>query len=81
MVCTASIGRGLNLETKNLFEPTWISLKRHATTQWFLNSKFDIYTHLGVYSVPACGPNATWYPYNMFPEGTEQQKIWWSREI
>lgn len=26
--------------------------------------KFCIYTHWVVYSVPACGPNATWYAYD-----------------
>ena len=36
------------------------------------DAKFGIYTHWGVYSVPACGPNGTWYPYNMYREGAEQ---------
>lgn len=27
--------------------------------------KFCIYTHCVVYSVPACGPNAAWYAYNI----------------
>ena len=56
----------------NPYEPTWNSLKLHRTPQWFRDAKFGIYTHWGVYSVPACGPNGTWYPYNMYREGTEQ---------
>ena len=54
------------------YEPTWESLRTHATPKWFRDAKFGIYTHWGVYSVPACGPNGTWYPYNMYREGTEQ---------
>ena len=54
------------------YEPHWHSLRNHVTPQWFRDAKFGIYTHWGVYSVPACGPNATWYPYNMYREGTPQ---------
>jgi alpha-L-fucosidase len=52
--------------------PTWRSLRTHPTPQWFKDAKFGIYTHWGVYSVPACGKNGTWYPYNMYREGTPQ---------
>jgi alpha-L-fucosidase len=54
------------------YQPTWDSLRTHPTPQWFKNAKFGIYTHWGVYCVPAKGPNATWYPYNMYREGTAQ---------
>jgi len=54
------------------YSPTWNSLKDHRTPKWFREAKFGIYTHWGVYSVPACGPNGTWYPYNMYREGTPQ---------
>ncbi|MDI7275432.1 MAG: alpha-L-fucosidase [Anaerolineae bacterium] len=54
------------------YEPRWNSLRAHVTPQWFRDAKFGIYTHWGVYAVPACGPNATWYPYNMYREGTPQ---------
>jgi alpha-L-fucosidase len=55
-----------------IYQPTWNSLAQHRTPQWFRDAKFGIYTHWGVYCVPACGPNATWYPYNMYREGTPQ---------
>lgn len=55
-----------------VFAPTWNSLRQHKTPQWFRDVKFGIYTHWGIYSVPARGPNATWYPYNMYIEGTPQ---------
>jgi alpha-L-fucosidase len=54
------------------YQPNWTSLMRHSTPQWFKDAKFGIYTHWGVYCVPAKGPNATWYPYNMYREGTPQ---------
>lgn len=54
------------------YKPTWNSLKQHKTPSWFQNAKFGIYTHWGIYSVPACRPNCTWYPYNMYREGTPQ---------
>ena len=54
------------------YQPTWNSLRKHQTPQWFQDAKFGIYTHWGVYCVPAYGPNATWYPYNMYRPGSGQ---------
>ncbi len=54
------------------YDPAWNSLRRRRTPEWLRDAKFGIYTHWGVYSVPACGPNATWYPYNMYREGNAQ---------
>ena len=48
------------------YEPSWNSLKNIKTPQWLRDGKFGIYTHWGVYSVPAQGPNCTWYAYNIF---------------
>ena len=57
---------------KQVFAANWNSLRNHLTPQWFKDAKFGIYTHWGIYSVPACGPNGTWYPYNMYRKGTPQ---------
>ncbi len=57
---------------KKNYQPTWNSLRTHQIPQWFQDAKFGIYTHWGVYCVPAFGPNATWYPYNMYRPGTGQ---------
>jgi len=48
------------------YEADWVSLNRHTTPQWLRDGKFGIYTHWGVYSVHAMGPNATWYVYNVY---------------
>ncbi len=54
------------------YEANWTSLKQHSTPQWLREDKFGIYTHWGVYSVPACGPNGTWYAHNMYRKGNSQ---------
>jgi len=57
------------------FEPTWSSLQKHQIPEWFLDGKFGIYTHWGVYSVPATGPNGTWYSHFIyFDEHSPQRK-------
>ena len=48
------------------YEPTWESLRCHPTPQWLRDGKFGIYTHWGIYSVPAFGGNATWYSHNLY---------------
>jgi alpha-L-fucosidase len=54
------------------FKPTWNSLGQHTIPEWFKDAKFGIYTHWGGYSVPAKGPNGSWYPHNMYKKDTEQ---------
>ena len=64
---------------KKVYTSTWNSLKTHPTPKWLQDGKFGIYTHWGVYSVPASGhsvnwhpyKNVTWYPYDMYREGTQ----------
>jgi alpha-L-fucosidase len=55
-----------------MFKPDWRSIQHHHAPDWLRDCKFGIYTHWGLYSVPACGPNATWYAYNMYREGSLQ---------
>jgi len=40
---------------------------------WLQEAKFGIYTHWGVYSVHACGPNTTWYSHHLY-RGGEKEK-------
>ena len=53
------------------YKPTWSSLAKHPTPQWFKDEKFGIYTHWGLYSVPAYGANGTWYPNQLYREGSK----------
>ena len=54
------------------YEPNWASLRNHVTPQWLRDDKFGVYTHWGIYSVPACGPNGSWYPHQMYRPGNKQ---------
>ncbi len=38
------------------YKPSWESLDKRPTPAWFEDSKFGIFIHWGVYSVPAWGP-------------------------
>lgn len=46
------------------YEPKWESLDQRPTPEWFLDAKFGVFIHWGVYSVPAwgkVGEYAEWY--------------------
>ena len=57
------------------FQPTWNSLRNLPIPQWLRDGKFGIYTHWGVYSVPAYGENGTWYAHNVYtrPNSAERK--------
>ena len=38
------------------YQPNWESLDRRPTPAWFINAKFGIFIHWGVYSVPSYAP-------------------------
>jgi alpha-L-fucosidase len=46
------------------FGPSWDSLVKYTVPDWYLDGKFGIFIHWGVYSVPAFG--SEWYPRNMY---------------
>ena len=52
------------------YKDTWDSLAKHKTPQWFLDAKFGIFIHWGIYSVPAFG--SEWYSRNMYIEGSPE---------
>ena len=56
---------------KNKFEPTLESLeKANPVPEWFMDAKFGIYFHWGVYSVPAFANE--WYPRTMYIKGSAE---------
>jgi len=61
------MSRGLEEGSKEPFKPTWESLKRYRVPGWYLDAKFGIFIHWGVYSVPAF--QNEWYPRNMYLKG------------
>jgi alpha-L-fucosidase len=54
------------------YEPTWESLTKYQVPEWYLNAKFGIFIHWGVYAVPGFGNE--WYPRQMYREETEEYK-------
>ena len=47
------------------FEPTWDSVRAHyQVPEWFLDAKFGIFLHWGVYAVAA--RQSEWYPRHMY---------------
>lgn len=52
------------------FKPTWESLENFSVPSWYLDGKFGIFIHWGVYSVPAFGNE--WYPRNMYQVGSKE---------
>lgn len=52
------------------YKDTWESLSRYRVPDWYYGSKFGIFIHWGVYSVPAFG--SEWYPRNMYIQGSKE---------
>jgi alpha-L-fucosidase len=54
------------------YAATWESLKNHEVPQWYLDAKFGIFIHWGIYAVPAFGNE--WYPRNMYIQNSPEFK-------
>jgi len=75
LICIVCIKGQAVAQTTNRYKPTWDSLSEYRIPKWFKDGKFGIYTHWGVYSVPAVGPNGTWYSHNVYMyEDSDQRK-------
>ena len=47
------------------YEATWESVAaNYSVPEWFVDAKFGIFMHWGIYSVPAAG--SEWYPKHMY---------------
>ncbi len=75
-VLLAGLGAALAAETQ--YAPNWASLDTRPCPQWYLDAKFGIFIHWGVYSVPAWGAPksyAEWYWNNMANQ--KPDNVWW----
>ncbi len=52
------------------YEPTWESLSQFTVPDWYIDGKFGIFIHWGLYAVPAFSNE--WYPRNMYLQGTKE---------
>lgn len=60
------------------YAPDWESLDQRATPEWFLDAKFGVFIHWGLYSVPGWGAPkqyAEWYGRNMADQKPDNP--WW----
>ena len=55
VILIVSLFLAINLNGQN-YKPNWESLDKRPVPEWFQDSKFGIFIHWGVYSVPAWGP-------------------------
>ena len=69
----AQIG-GLEVIEKELYEPTWESLDKRKTPDWYRDAKFGIFIHWGLYSVPAWSPRGTYAEWYWHALDAESQK-------
>jgi len=54
------------------YKPSWESLKTAPIPEWVMDAKFGVYTHWGVYSVPAYKTNT--YFRDMYAPNYELDK-------
>ncbi len=52
------------------YRADWESLKSYCVPDWYLDAKFGIFIHWGLYAVPAFGNE--WYPRNMYQQGSPE---------
>lgn len=55
---------------KGPYKDNWDSLSEYEVPKWYKKSKFGIFIHWGVYSVPAFG--SEWYSRNMYIQGSPE---------
>jgi len=71
--CSENIMRKIDrVAADGPFQASWESLEQHEVPPWYMDGKFGIFIHWGVYSVPAFGNE--WYPRNMYQQGSEEFK-------
>src|SRR2546422_6443390 len=60
----AGLGVAMTVGAQTTYQPTWDSLDKRPTPPWYTDSKFGIFIHWGVYSVPSfarVGQYSEWY--------------------
>lgn len=57
-------------EQGSRFQPTWESLQGYKVPQWYIDAKFGIFIHWGIYSIPAFA--SEWYASNMYQQDSPE---------
>ncbi|MCL5997646.1 MAG: alpha-L-fucosidase [Chloroflexi bacterium] len=58
--------------TAGPYTADWSSMKGYPVPSWYVDGKFGIFIHWGLYCVPAFGNE--WYPRQMYLQGTSEFK-------
>lgn len=61
---TSDLNRIKKIIAQGPYSDTWQSLSNYTVPKWYMNAKFGIFIHWGIYSVPAYGNE--WYSRNMY---------------
>lgn len=67
---TADLERIENVIAQGPYSADWQSLSNYEVPKWYMNAKFGIFIHWGVYSVPAFGNE--WYSRNMYNKNNRE---------
>ena len=74
---TFTAGAGETAPSTQPYQASWNSLDHRQTPQWLRDGKFGIYTHWGIYSVPAQGPNGTWFANRAYAKTNSPERKFW----
>lgn len=69
---------GYATSAETVYEPKWESLDKRPAPAWYLDAKFGIFIHWGIYSVPSWGAPKSyseWYWHNMYNK--KENNVWW----
>lgn len=58
--------------SQGTFQDNWTSLEQFKVPEWYMDAKFGIFIHWGVYSVPAFGDE--WYPKYMYIDAEQKSR-------
>ena len=82
MLLIVALAAGAVRAADKRYEPKWQSLDQRPTPEWFLDAKFGVFIHWGVYSVPAwgqVGQYAEWYWNNI--SNRKPDNVWWQFHV
>jgi alpha-L-fucosidase len=79
LLISCNSGNDINIDSvaspkgTDVFQPDWDNIaNNYQFPEWFVDAKFGIFIHWGVYAVPAFGNE--WYPRRMYLEGSREFK-------
>jgi alpha-L-fucosidase len=78
ILLTLALATTCVVAAENKYAPNWASLDQRPTPEWFLDAKFGVFIHWGVYAVPAwgkVGEYSEWYWNRMANQ--KPDNVWW----